>query len=194
MLPQTEMLAFAGKVNLPLLTDIIAFVCSVSDGSNALKQEAQWGCIFWDGSSDGGAFQKKYGFLYLGELLERYEARFGSSVQDFRAIALAMGYTRELVSDAMFTGSQHRDFLSRLKRSAAGDIYLTGALYLLSTGQDHAGLEEKLLEAETTEDLIFALSLLLSPVSVFQRANAKILRLLGKDRTVPVLGNTKLLS
>ena len=53
---------------------------------------------------------------------------------DLRAIALALGFTNELLTREMFVGSQKRDFVEKIKKQAASDIYLTGALYLLGEG------------------------------------------------------------
>lgn len=91
--------------------------------------------------------QEEYSFLYLGELLERYEERFGMTPQDRRAIALALGYTTSIATDGMFVGSQRADFIQSVRRNAPGDIYLTGALYLLHEGQsDGPAYENQLKE------------------------------------------------
>ena len=194
MLPQTELKLFADQINLTLLNDIISFVLSTSKASHAQKRALSNQCIFLDDQADSGAFQKKYGFLYLGELLERYEARFSTSEQDFRAIALALGYTRDIVTDAMFIGSQRADFLRRLSRRADGDLYLTGVLYLLQPdGGKDAVIENKLIyEYGGIEELVFALSLLQASETVFPRIKAQLLYLLGNH--VPVLGNMRALN
>lgn len=193
---QTEMQAFAGKISLTLLNDIIAFVREASDADNARKRAVQQECIFLYGNTGGGALQEKYGFLYLGELLERYETRFGLPIQDLRAIALGLAYTRDLVSGSMFVGAQREDFLRRVRREAEDDLYLAGALYLLNRGLDGAAIwEERLLgRHDSTEDQIFALSLLPSAGPAFQRCSPQLLRLLGPDRTMPVLGNMRTLA
>lgn len=194
MLPQTELKIFADQINLTLLNDIIAFVLSTSEANYAQKRALANQCIFLDDQADGGAFQKTYGFLYLGELLERYEVRFNASIQDFRAIALALGYTRDIWNDSMFIGSQRADFMRKLNRRADGDLYLTGALYLLQpdSGKD-AVMENKLIyEYSGIEELIFAISLLQNSETVFPRIKAQLLRLLGSR--VPVLGNMRALN
>lgn len=193
---QTEMQAFAGKINLTLLNDIIAFVREASDADNARKRAVQQECIFLHGNTGGGALQEKYGFLYLGELLERYETRFGLPMQDLRAIALGLAYTRDLVSDSMFVGAQREDFLRRVRREAEDDLYLAGALYLLNRGLDGTAIwEDRLLGIhDSTEDQIFSLSLLPSAGPAFQRCSPQLLRLLGPDRTMPVLGNMRTLA
>lgn len=143
--------------------------------------------------SVSGAFQEKYGFLYLGELLERYEERFGMNVPDLRAIALALGLTREFTTHEMFVGSQRENFLRNVQQAAEGDIYLTGALYLLNEGSSGmAEYEQKLAAAQytATEDLLFAVGLFPDQAQAFLRFKPQLLRLLGRERTMPVLGNT----
>ena len=158
LLPQTELKLFSGQINLVLLNDIIAFVLSTSEATYTQKRALSKHCIFLDQDADGGAVQAKYGFLYLGELLERYEERFGASIQDLRAIALALGYTKEITTDAMFIGSQRTDFLRKLNRMADGDLYMTGALYLL-TDEDRALCEvmtvalQEQIQSEQWQDL-----------------------------------------
>lgn len=194
MILQAELQAYSNEINLSLLNDVIAFVRSTSEADGTLKNAVLQRCVFLDPRTDSSAFQMKYGFLYLGELLERYETRFGNSIQDFRAIALALGYTCELVTDSMVVGAQSSNFLRRLKRRAEGDVYLTGAQYLLSRGKDDfAVLESKLLEmCQSTKTLLFVLSILPNPEQAFSRSRFQLLRFLSSERTLPVLGNMKM--
>lgn len=84
---KTELQAYGAKINLPLLNNITAFVLDTTEATRAQRAELRQQCPFLTQAS-GEAFQEKYGFLYLGELLERYEERFGMAVPDLRAIAL----------------------------------------------------------------------------------------------------------
>ena len=196
LLPQTELKLFSSQINLVLLNDIIAFVLSTSEATYAQKRALSKRCIFLDQDADGGAVQAKYGFLYLGELLERYEERFQMPIQDLRAIALALGYTRDIVTDAMFVGSQRTDFMRRLSRRADGDLYLTGALYLLQpdSGKDAIAEDKLINEYSTIEELVFAVSLLQNSETIFPRIKEQLLRLLDNGRTVSVLGNMRTLN
>lgn len=195
LLPQTELKLFSGQINLVLLNDIIAFVLSTSEATYAQKRALSKHCIFLDQDADSGAVQAKYGFLYLGELLERYEERFGASIQDLRAIALALGYTKEITTDAMFIGSQRADFLRKLNRMADGDLYLTGSLYLLADEDKKNAIESKLIhEYSAIEELIFAVSLLQDSETVFPQIKGQLLCLLGNGHTVSVLGNMRALN
>ena len=68
---QTELQAYAAKIDLPLLDSIVAFVLDTAEVTRAQRAELYRQCPFLSMSANGGAFQEKYGFLYLGELLER---------------------------------------------------------------------------------------------------------------------------
>jgi len=196
MLPQTELTAYQSAINLTLLNDIIAFVRDTSKADGPKRSALRRKCILLDGEAKNSAFQEKYGFLYLGELLERYEERFGMSIQDFRAIALALGYTHDMTDDSMFIGPQRRNFLRRLAGKTSGDAYLTGAMYLLSEQANTASSYEKALyEANyaATEEVLFALSLFQDQEQAFSRFKPLLLRLLGAGRTMTALGNMKAL-
>mgnify|MGYP006876764963 CR=1 FL=1 len=90
----SNMSAYAAQINLKLLNDIIIFVINAAKANYAQREELRTRCIFplSPGQAAASAMQQEYGFLYLGELLERYEERFGMTLPDRRAIALALGY------------------------------------------------------------------------------------------------------
>lgn len=127
----TDIKVFDGIVNTSLLNEIVAFVLDTAGADYAQRKELESRCIFYDKDASGDALQEKYGFLYLGELLERYEERFGMPAPDLRAIALALGYTSDLLTDGMFVGTQRVNFLRQLQGHRDGDIYVEGALRLL---------------------------------------------------------------
>lgn len=189
---QTELQAYSTKINLSLLNEIVAFVLDTAEAKPVQRAALyQASPLLYSGAS-GSAIQEKYGFLYLGELLERYEARFGMTVQDLRAIALALGYTREFVTGEMFVGPQRDNFLRKVRAASEGDVYLTGALYLISEGNDGSmGREQELTAVQNGADYepVFALSLFQDREQAFVRLRPQLLRLLGKERTMPVLGN-----
>ncbi len=190
MSENARMLAFTEKVNLSLFGDVTHFILEATETSHEQMEQLACHCVLFDPEHEPGSIQEKYSFLYLGELLERYEERCGMPLPDLRAIALALGFTNELLTKEMFVGSQKRDFVEKIKKQAAGDIYLTGALYLL--GEDAPAQETALLGKEytATEDLIFVLSVFHGDFPpYFQRFKQQLLRLLGKGRTIPPIGN-----
>ena len=132
--------AYMQKINLPLLRDIIIFVAETAKIHYMQRQKLYRDCIFLGHDKNQDDFQQKYGFLYLGELLERYEERFGMSDPDRRAIALALGYVNHLTTSEMFVGNQKNLFVQELRRRAEDDLYLTGAMCLLCAGQSEEQL------------------------------------------------------
>lgn len=190
MSEKANLLALSGKVNLPLFGDITHFILESAKASQEQIRELSRRCVLFDRERESAPVQERYNFLYLGELLERYEERFGMPLPDLRAIALALGFTNGLLTKEMFVGSQKKDFVEKIKKQADKDIYLTGALYLL--GGDAPSHERALLGMEytATEELIFAVSVFHPDFpSSFQHFKPQLLRLLGKGRTVPVIGN-----
>lgn len=190
MSENARMLAFTEKVNLPLFGDVTHFILEAAETSHEQINHLARRCVLFDPEQEPGSIQEKYSFLYLSELLERYEERCGMPLPDLRAIALALGFTNELLTKEMFVGSQKKDFVEKIKKQADKDIYLTGALYLL--GEDAPAQETALLGKEytATEDLIFVLSVFHGDFpSTFQHFKLQLLRLLGERCTIPVLGN-----
>lgn len=193
MMIQTEMKAFEDQINLKLLGSIVSFVAQTASATVTQKNAIRRRCIFSSVPADSSAMQQEYGFLYLGELLERYEERFGMTPQDRRAIALALSYTKDIATDGMFVGSQRTDFIQSVEKTASGDIYLTGALYLLHEGQrDGLTYENQLKEWQftQTEELLFAMSLFPNAEQALALFKPQLSHLLGQGRTLPVLGNT----
>mgnify|MGYP001123454196 CR=1 FL=1 len=190
MSEKANLLALSGKVNLPLFGDITHFILESDKASQEQIRELSHRCVLFNREREPVPVQEKYSFLYLGELLERYEERFSMPLPGLRAIALALGFTNGLLTKEMFVGSQKKDFVEKIKKQADKDIYLTGALYLL--GEDAPSHERALLGVEytATEDLIFTMSIFHPDFhSHFQHFKPQLLRLLGKGRTIPVIGN-----
>lgn len=192
----SNMSAYGLQINLKLLGDIIAFVVTTAKANYAQVEELRKRCIF-PLSSTSEAMQRDYGFLYLGELLERYEERFGMTLPDRRAIALSLGYTRDIATPEMFVGSQRADFIQGVRRCAEDDLYLTGALYLIHGGESGAVVLEQRLKDRAytqTEELIFAMSLFPDGEQALAQFSDQLVALLGKGRTLPVFGNTDILN
>lgn len=190
-----EMNALEKQVNMTLFQDLMAFILDTTKANSSQVCAIRERCIFPFYTAENGEFQKKYGFMYLGELLERYEERFGMTLPEFRAIALALGYTQDLTPDDMFVGTQRVNFLKKVQRASIGDIYLTGALYLLYEGQSIAGEYEAAVyqtQYTKTEDILFAMSLFPNTEEIFLRFKPLLLHLIGKKRSIPVMGNMKL--
>lgn len=192
----TEMKAYEGQINLDLFNEIVAFVLQSAAATYSQKKDLSSHCVFMAPDVEPVSLQQKYEFLYLGELLERYEERFGMEAADLRAITLALGYTRQFLRPEMFIGSQREVFIQKAEGKKDGDVYLTGALYLLCEDEEKAeSMEAQLRGAqyEHTEELIFVLSLFPDDEQTLRQFMPAMLRLLGHGRTIPVLGNTRIL-
>lgn len=192
----TEMKAYEGHINLDLFNEIIAFVFQSAAATYSQKKDLSTHCVFMAPDVEPGSLQQKYDFLYLGELLERYEERFGMQTADLRAITLALGYTRQFLRPEMFIGRQLEDFLQKAEGKMDGDVYLTGAFYLLCEDEDKAetmAAQLRSTQYERTEDLIFVLSLFPNDEQTLRQFMPAMLRLLGHGRTIPALGNTRIL-
>ena len=181
----------------PLALFIIIFAVNAAKANAAQQKELRTRCIFplTDGQEAASAMQREYGFLYLGELLERYEERFGMTLPDRRAIALALGYTSDITTPEMFVGSQKGNFIQAVRRhtDAEPDIYLAGALYLIHRKECTVVILEDHMKKWTytkTEELIFAMSLFPDKEQAFAQLGGQLIDLLGKGRTLPVFGNT----
>lgn len=190
-----EMRAYEAQINIKLLNDIMQFVIGTVPSAQIFAVREK--CILLKHYSGKDTFQQEYGFLYLGELLERYEERFGPSDADFRAIALALGYLKDVVTDDMFVGAQKINFLRQLERRARNDdLYLTGALCLLNEGQRNAASPyQQVMERQYNklEELIFALSIAPDFEEAFRQLKPQLLELLTTKRNMPILGNTGIL-
>lgn len=125
-----EFSAYEDQINLTLLNDIIRFISDTASLTSQQTRALHRRGVLLAHDTSAGALQEKYGFLYLGELLERFEERHGMSLPDLRAIALALGYTTDIVTEDIFVGSQQSDFIQTVRERAENDIYLLGALYL----------------------------------------------------------------
>lgn len=190
----SQLKIFENEINLELLNEIAAFVLETAGAGHTQRRSMKGRCLFYDDAASADALQDQYGFSYLGELLERYDARFGMALRDLRAIALALGYTRELLTDEMFVGSQRADFLRKVRQRSQGDVYLTAALYLLANERDALCWEQILLNRQytKTEELLFAMSVLPDFAQAERALRPQMSVLLGTGRTMPVIGNMRL--
>jgi len=187
--------AFDEQINIDLFNDVIAFVMATTSADTAAVYRRLHGRHLWYARSDNDNIQAQYGFRYFGELLERFEDRAGSDIRDMRAIALAMAYTKDLLTDSMFVGNQKTGFISKIKRMSVNDTYLKGAVYLLLENENGT---EKLLEILTrvtfirTEEIIFVLSLYDNFDRGFVALKPQLLKLLGEARTVGLIANSSI--
>ena len=189
---ENEFRVYEKEINILLFNEIISFIAYTrnSKGTNDILCEIQKQCIWYDAVYRLN-LQEKYNFEYLGELLERYEERFGNKIEDIRAIALALGYGKKLIESNMIIGTQLINFLSKVKKLAKEDIYLQGALYLYDNEKYNLYSEELLnRKYDKTEDLIFILSIFYDmKEAILKKYRNDIVSLLGKQKSISVIGN-----
>lgn len=141
----------------------------------------------WQRDQNVSGYFETYSLRYPGEVLERFEEKLGTDIRILRALALALGYTRQCQADTMFVGNQRNDFIQKLRRTAGTDVYLQGALYLLETDapQRRARLDELAArEYARTEEALFVLSLFDDPEAGYQAMRPQLTRLFGPDQTL----------
>lgn len=141
----------------------------------------------WQEDQNVSSYFEAYSLRYPGEVLERFEEKLGTDMRILRALALALGYTRQCQADTMFVGNQRNDFIQKLRRTAGTDVYLQGALYLLETDapQRRARLDALAArEYARTEEALFVLSLFDDPEAGYQAMRPQLTRLFGPDRTL----------
>ena len=141
----------------------------------------------WQRDQNVSGYFETYSLRYPGEVLERFEEKLGTDMRILRALALALGCTRQCQADTMFVGNQRNDFIQKLRRTAGTDVYLQGALYLLETDapQRRARLDELAArEYARTEEALFVLSLFDDPETGYQAMRPQLTRLFGPERTI----------
>lgn len=183
---------YHNQVNIGLYNDVIAFVMDTTAADTMQVHEKLTSKHLWFREYYNYDIQERYGFRYFGELLERFEDKVGSDIRDMRAIALAMGDTKDLFTDDMFVGDQKKNFIKKIIRTSAGDIYLKSAMYLLNKDETSgAGQLEALTKAtySKTEELIFVMSLYDDFEQAFLNFKPRLIHLLGRTRTIPTAGS-----
>lgn len=141
----------------------------------------------WQRDQNVSGYFETYSLRYPGEVLERFEEKLGTDMRILRALALALGYTRQCQADTMFVGNQRNDFIQKLRRTAGTDVYLQGALYLLETDalRRRTRLDELASrEYARTEEALFVLSLFDDPETGYQAMRPQLTRLFGPERTI----------
>lgn len=147
---------------------------------------------FWGENVPERTMEDQYGLRYPGEVLERYQERVGQSREILRAAALALADKSKVLEDNMFVGSQKEAFLRKLRAFAGKDVYLGGALYLLSEKEsERERLRTMLLgyPFSSTQEVLFVLSVFYGEFSTWERFYPLLLTFLGKRRTIRAYQN-----
>lgn len=185
--------AFDKKVNIELCNELINFIIQTSNNnSNDIVKSIEEKCI-WFKKKDITEIQNICEIEYFGELLERYEQKVGNDIKNIRAISLALGYAKELVTDNMIVGTQLIDFIHKIENIASNDIFLQATLYLCDN-KKYSQYKKELLNRKytNTEDILFVLALFDDKEETFNILNDQIVCLLGKNKTISAINNIKI--
>lgn len=186
--------AYAEVVNIDLFNATLALAAQTSEAPGAMNLYRQivrdviWGEVF----SNVEEFFSSSGLRYLGEILERYEENIGGGQENFRAVALALGYATPILTASMFIGNQKENFVQELEQRCGHDVYLLGAKCLL-TEDDESRKEQ--LEAMSkvhytkTEEATFVLSLFSIKPEGYYALQPQLGRLWGVERSIPMIDN-----
>lgn len=191
--------AYEKILDLDLFNALLALVVKMSDNKDAMLEYSRFisqKSLWASRCNDPGTYFAQHELRYIGEITERFEERIGSRPEIFRALALALGFALPFLTDSMFVGTQREDFIRRLDKEAGNDLYLQGARYLLTTDPMERKQLRSQLAGDTyqrTEDAMFVLSLFDPQEDEFPAMRPQIARLWGVDRTIPLLGNGRML-
>lgn len=190
-----DLSAYEGLVDIRLFNKIIAFVIHTAgkdENSDIIKDIKEH---MWFHTADPLDIQNKHGFRYFGELLERSEEKIGSDICCMRAIALAMAFTRDLLTEEMFIGNQRINFIKKIERLSAADIYLKGALFLLYQREEQGDIFRTELinqEYRDTQELLFVLTLFDDFEMAMEALKPQLLNLMTTSRSISAIHNTRL--
>jgi hypothetical protein len=195
-LPRFE--AYRTQVNIDLFNAAVHLALSTTDASKQLPAlNRQLENVIWYERVNSQDYFESYGIRYLGELLERYAEKIGDTLPNLRAVALALAWSEPALTEIMFVGSQRKDFMKTVRKSAANDPYLTGALYLMAAdAAEKEKQRERLLRRnyKSTEEILFALCALNDCAEAFSLLRPQLVSLLETGRTLFMDGNTGLLA
>ncbi|MFR2570266.1 MAG: hypothetical protein ACLS90_00870, partial [Clostridia bacterium] len=176
--------------NIELFNSIVTFVMFTTDkDKNKLLRFLEENHIWFKAKYKNNVIEK-YQFKYLGELLERYEEKIGTNIEDIRAITLALAYSKELITQQMIIGNQEINFIKNIEKMAKNDIYLKAALYLYDNKKYYGMLQElKIIKYERTEDLIFVLSIFEDFNEGYEIFKEQLKELIGNNNTLSIFDN-----
>ena len=186
--------AFENKINIKLCNELINFIYETSSNkSKDILDDIIKKCI-WFRKNKILELQEICEIEYFGELLERYQEKVGGNSKNIRAIALALGYAKDLITPNMIIGNQLIDFINKIKKMSENDIYLKGALYLYDNKKYSNYIEDLLnnKKYESTEDMFFVISLSEDIETSFNSIREQIVNLIGKNKTISAINNVKL--
>lgn len=191
--------AYEKILDIDLFDALLGLAARMSNNKDAMLEYSHFvsqKSLWASRCNDPESYFAQHELRYIGEIAERFEERIGSGPEIFRAVALALGFALPFLTDSMFIGTQRKDFMRRLDKAAGNDLYLQGARYLLTTDPlERRQLRSKMASGiyHQTEEAMFVISLFDPQEEEFAGMRPQIARLWGVDRTIPLLGNGRML-
>jgi len=192
--------ALESKVNIKLYNSIVSFVADSRNKAADMKNfssEIKKSPLYNEDLSSSADITELYDVRYVGELYERYSEKGIADIRDIRALTLALADTVMIQCDEMFVGTQKTDFINGIKEMYDDkfDVYLGTALVKLM-GSAGSYLCREVLEKHytDTEDLLFVTTIASEDTAgdMFNILKDRLTNLLGKNRSISVLGNAGL--
>ncbi len=155
------------QVNLTLLSDLIyCIVCHSNneEALNTMNNRLSRSVYNFTLTKKEDDFLPSNNLLYIGEFLVYYKEKGFTSIEDFRAIALALAHTKEFQNEAMFHDTQVDDFIYSIATALTTefDIYLAVALFQLTPNIEAQNMLLKSIaevQYSNATDCIFSLML-----------------------------------
>lgn len=180
--------AYEEIVNLQLLWQMKNLIRRVS--TKAVLTDIR-GTVFGERKTEQ-SMEEMYQLRYPGEVLERYRDKCGGSIINMRALAIALAEMREVLEDRMFVGSQKVVFLNQIRLRASEDIFLKGALFLLTDrNTERIQLEEELKNyaPRTTQEFVYLQSVLQAGSYGYDLNIDQCIHFFGHGRSIKAYGN-----
>ncbi len=180
--------AYVEVLDLPFFYQMQDLIVRSTESASGVREKRS----FFGKKVPKQTMEDQYGLRYPGEVLERFQERRGEGRTVLCAAALALADKKDILEENMFVGSQKEAFLRKLRAYAGKDIYLSGALYILSEKEsERERLKEILLGYPfcTTQEVLYVLSVFRGERSVWEQLYPALVSFLGKGRTIKVYEN-----
>lgn len=184
--------AYEERFNIPLFNAAVQLAITTTEAPKQVSQvQDTLSELPWYEKADSASFFEPYSIRYVGELLERYGEKLGNTIENTRALALALAWTAPLLTANMFVGKQRASFMKAILKKEKNDVYIAVSLYLLSEGEEKETRLQALLNQtyQRTEGLIFSLCSLERVEPHYEQFLPLLTALLGKDRTLTAADN-----
>lgn len=185
-----ELTMFSKEIAFALFKQMSDLIIATADPNQKIvKQKIE--SLFKVGSITL-SMEQQYNLKYPGEVLERYKEHCGDTLDNVRALALALAEEREYLDKSMFIAQQYKNFLQHIRILAKKDLYLRGVLYLLTNNAEEMdALYHSILcyPYQNTREAVFAIYVMKDRPDAWEWIKDIAIQFLGKERTEKAYGN-----